>query len=37
MSRQKISEKQYNNSMKILNTLDNNGFNEKDKKDLEDK
>lgn len=37
VSRQKISEKQYNNSMRILNTLDNNGFNEKDRKDLEDK
>jgi hypothetical protein len=35
ISRQKISEKQYNAAVKILKSLDNNGFNEKDKKDLE--
>jgi RHS repeat-associated protein len=35
ISRQKISEKQYNAGVKTLKSLDNNGFNEKDRKDLE--
>jgi hypothetical protein len=34
IGRHKISEKQYNNAMNTLNTLDQNGFNEADKQSL---
>jgi hypothetical protein len=36
ISRNKISQEQYDNAIKILNTLDNKGFNEEDRRSLQD-